>query len=319
MAVLGRDGIEPSTAAFSGAAGRLATAFRRPKAKITSKAAPFVEIALAVAIGLILARAGYALFAPLPTPSQLPVAAAQTSSGPEATGPAGNPFRSATAPVAPIELEEDPGEDLAETSLDLTLHGTYTNPSTGVGAAAIRLPDGSQKRFEIGQEITNGVVLDRVYPEQVTIVRDGVRESLRMENRDRDARASSPRPVRSTRAAPRTPPRRVGNRIVPVQETGALPGVSIGGAAYVRPKLASGQVKLELQPGGNYNLFEALGLRAGDVVVSVDNRPIGNNVPAAIERLRGLSSKSNFSIVVERDGVPVPIDIDLEEFDELED
>ncbi len=307
MAVMGTERLDQSAAALGGAADKVLTVLRKPNAKTTSKAAPFVEIVLAGLLGFILLQISFALFAPLPAPETLPVikpqAPAQTTAA-----VIGDPFRSATAPSAPIIVEETFEQDVAETSLDLVLHGTRTNPATGEGTATIRLPDQKQALFTNGDDIWQGWILRKIYPEQIIIENGGVRESLTMANRDRDTRTS--------------PPRRSSSRVAGNQRGGAasaLPGVDLAGAALIRPKFSNGGLKLELQPGGNGDLFAALGLEAGDVVVSIDNRPIGGNVPAAIERLRRLSSQSSFNIIVERNGVPIPIDVDLDILNELDD
>ena len=236
----------------------------------------------------------YALFAPLPAAPKLPAAPAHAKSAAIAPGTIANPFRSVgPAELVPAAIEEGP--DLAETTLDLTLHGTWVDDMGG--AAIVKTPDGRQSRFAPGDEIWDGVVLDRIYRDQVVIVSRGVRESLRLVNREA-VRVSTP-----PAAAPAKPLSRDRNA--------SSQGLGLGEAVRVIPRTTADGIKLTLEPGADKARFAAMGLRSGDILTAVDNRRLGSDLMAEIQRLRGLSGRSVISVAVERDGITLPLELDL--------
>ena len=80
------------------------------------------------------------------------------------------------ADVAPIEEEEILTSDAPETSLDLTLKGVATD-----GAASIATPGGAEKNFRIEDEIMNGVTLDDIGKDFVTLNVNGEIQKLSLE------------------------------------------------------------------------------------------------------------------------------------------
>ena len=80
------------------------------------------------------------------------------------------------ADVAPIEEEEILTSDAPETSLDLTLKGVATD-----GAASIALRGGTEKNFRIEDEIMNGVTLDDIGKDFVTLNVNGEIQKLSLE------------------------------------------------------------------------------------------------------------------------------------------
>ena len=272
---------------------RLAPFFRSRGARaVDPRLIKMAEIALVIAIGALLASIFWSAFGPItrpsvtPRPSAVPVAAADD-------GPI-DPFRMASAaPAAPAgELAQGP--DLAETTLDLALHGTWITEDGG--AAFIKTPDEKQGRYSIGDTITNGVTLEKVYRDQVVINRSGARESLRLINRDQ--------------VAP------IGKSNAPAQENkiqSNLTGLaSIGQLITAQPELDDvGNVRLVLQPADDEAAFEELGLRTGDVLVAVDNKPIGPDIAAGISLIAAIEGRPSVTISIERDGVVMPVTIAL--------
>lgn len=197
------------------------------------------------------------------------------------------------APAAPGgELGQGP--DLAETTLDLVLHGTWITEDGG--AAFIKTPDEKQGRYSIGDTITNGVTLEKVYRDQVVINRSGARESLRLINREQIA------PVEGASA--------------PAQENKIQSNISglasIGHLITAQPELDDvGNVRLILEPTDDEEAFEKLGLRTGDTLVAVDNKPIGPDIAAGLGLIAAIEGKPSVTISVERDGVVMPITIAL--------
>ncbi len=250
------------------------------------------EVALAIAIGAALAAIFWSAFGPVTRPSTTP----RASASPAEAAPSGpiDPFRMASVEAAAPVGELGVGPDLAETTLNLVLHGTWITEDGG--AAFIKTPDEKQGRYSIGDTITNGVTLETVYRDQVVINRGGAREALRLINREQ-----TPQSNRAS-AAPRD------DKIA--SDIDGL--AAIGHFVVAQPELDEiGNVRLVLQPAGDAKRFEAMGLRIGDALVAVDNQPIGGDIAGALDMLSRIEGKPSVSISVERDGVVMPIVVAL--------
>ena len=202
-----------------------------------------------------------------------------------------NAFRTASGPAAPTAEELVNGPDLAETTLNLTLHGTWVDASGGT--AIIKTPDDKQGRFKRGDPVWQGVTLEKVFRDQVVINRDGVLESLRLEGRE------APAASRGTPAPSGAPAQ---GEVV----------ASLGSFISIAPESgANGEVDLVLEPGEDYATFLASGLRPGDILVGVDGEPIGRDLGADIEYLQQIAGRERITVNVDRGGVVTPIEINL--------
>jgi general secretion pathway protein C len=218
------------------------------------------------------------LLAPLPIAQSPPAPDARAIEA----APAGNPFKP-LASAAPIVAQATP--EAVETSLDLTLHGTWAE-GDGRGTAVIQASGAAQKVFKIGDEICCGAKLEEVYADRVIISRAGAREALLLPNSRSDAQ--------TMQASPHAP--------APVS---AAPVVSIQAVDN-----GQGVLELRLFPYQDPGAFEALGLRPGDILVSVDGVPAGD-AATTTNRIATLSDDDVINLSVKRDGVEFPIDVSL--------
>lgn len=255
------------------------------------------QLFLLLIFAALLALLILSFVAPLPTPKKLAVP--QKVAVPSlAPGAIINPFGD-----APITLDAteavDTGPDLQETQLNLVLHGTWID-ETG-GTAVIKTPDDKQGRFAIGEEIWDEVILEEVYRTQVTIVRAGVRESLRLIN----SKPSTGQQVRVTaedvlKNRPAGPP--VG------QEGIGLIGDQV--MVMAEPDGEGGK-RFVIFPASDEKVFEDLGFRAGDILVGVGDLWVGTDAALAITSLAALIDQPSVDIKVERDGVILPLTVSL--------
>jgi type II secretion system protein C len=293
LAVFRIDRFGPSLRSVAAARGRLAAllpAMRKAK-WADARTIRAIELALAVGIGALWGWVFWLALAPIDSPPAAPPPPPATA----VERPAGpvNPFRIAGAAPAPAEAPSD--VDLAETTLNLALHGTWVDEKGGV--AIIKTQDEKQSRFAPGDVITSGVTLERVFQDQVIINRNGVRESLRLINRQ---------PLRSAPAGEAAAPSAA------AAPSGGAGLASIGRFILATPKTdAVGGVSLELQPAGDPQRFAALGLRPGDRLVAVDNQPIGPDIATGLQTIAMLNGRDAVTISIERGGVVMPITIDL--------
>lgn len=263
---------------------------RRPRRKRPSAALVRVtEYGLVGGIGVVFGVLFWLGLGPLPEPPAVAVAppppAVQTAS----LGSA-NAFRNGSAPPAPTTEELVNGPDLEETTLNLTLHGTWVDAAGGT--AIIKTPDDKQGRYKRGETVWESVTLERVFRDQVVINRDGVLESLRLEGRD---------------PALAPPPRAVADQ----QATGEAIA-TLGSFISIAPQTDNvGGVKLVIAAGEDLATFLASGLRPGDILVGVDGEPLGRDIGADIEYLQKVAGRNKITVNVDRGGVIVPIEVNL--------
>ena len=299
MAFLGSSQIKGSATRLNAAGDRFATSLGKGVRRkgVLSRVLGGIETLMALAIAFLLALFVLSIVSPLPTPKDIPapIKVAAPTFSPDG-GPI-NPFGKVAViggPVAEIDL----GPELEETKLDLILHGTWMDENGGT--AIIKTPDGKQGRFAVGEEIWNDVELDQVYRTQVTIVRAGVRESLRLIN----SRPSSAPPLRVT-------PEEVLNRDArsPVGQEGL--GLIGDQVMVLAEDDGEGGKQFLIFPAEDEESFEELGFKAGDVLVGVGDVWVGTDAALAITSLAALIEQPSAEIKVERNGVVVPLSISL--------
>lgn len=259
-----------------------------------------VEIGLVIGLGLAIGRVGTAMLSPLAVAERLPPPAPETTK----TFDVGDPFRTAEAPEQTAAVAAS--SVTQETTLDLALHGTWVEEDGG--SAVIRLPGGEQKIFFVGDAICCGARLERVYPDRVIISRGGVREALRLANKQTNER---PRPPARNDAPPpqSAPPP---GRIPPISDS-ANEKMQIGEIVRLQPVRSSdGRFRLQLYPAGDKTQFERLGLRAGDVLVSINGQPAPSNLGELDKITDALGGANSVMISVERGGAPISFTLSLD-------
>jgi general secretion pathway protein C len=189
-------------------------------------------------------------------------------------------------------------DNLPISSLNLVLAGVI---ASGAGGYALISANGqSQEPFAVGQTIMDNAVLQAVYPDRVVIRRNGALESLLLEGVDNSqplAEAAMPRVGRTAGEI--------------VRETGANQYTVARDqlAAQMRtpeflkqatlvPSSGGGFLVRQIQPG---SLYEKLGVRAGDVIKSVNGQPI-NTAEDAIKLYQQMSSISSVQMEITRGG-----------------
>lgn len=225
------------------------------------------------------------------------------------TGPLGD-WRSGTAQMlAPAEARTlfaslDPffrvapaaDDSGAVTSLDLTLFGVNLNEASGSGSAIIAGADGVQTSFAVGDEVLPGVTLAAVAFDHVVLDRGGVRESLFLDqSAPAEAAAVPAAPTANLAAAPD-----------PSAASTELSPAALQAGIGFAPRSEGGKITgLTVQPQGDGAAFRAAGLRPGDVIRSVNGRPVA----AAADLAGQLTPGARLSLEVERGSAVVPVAI----------
>lgn len=254
------------------------------------------EWVLIAIIAFLLARAAMAFFAPLPVPAGDQLAALPAAKSGETSVEGRNPFPKAVVDAAP---PIDAGPDLAETALDLTLTGVW--PEGEESSAIIQRPDGKQRRFAVGDEIVSGVSLIAVYSDQVVIEQNGVRESLRFESKAPAPRAPQTSPAPQPSPAQATLDAKIMN---------SSPENSLAGAFRLTPGVdPAGKPAILLYAGRNPEVFNANGLKDGDVLRSVNGTPPPSSPNELAVMMSRFMRSGAGTIVIERDGAMQTIEL----------
>ncbi|WP_225207682.1 type II secretion system protein N [Novosphingobium huizhouense] len=194
----------------------------------------------------------------------------------------------------------EPGQ-AAVTSLALTLFATRTAPG-GSGSAILAGADGVQQVIRVGESVQPGVTLAGVAFDHVVLARNGLRETLYLDqSRAAPAAAAlvAQNPVRADRM------RRAEDLPRPITVQTVRSGIGFG------PRASAGRVVgLEVIPQGDGETFRAAGFRPGDLVTAVNGQPVKGAGDAAL--IAGaLQPGATVTVTVERDGRQLPLAITL--------
>lgn len=229
-------------------------------------------------------------------------------------------FEAKKAVVAPTQPLVVP-----ETRLNLKLRGVFASDDKTAARAIIADARGDEDSYSIGSQVPGGAILNEIYPDRVILEHNGRLETLKLpveDVPDSDAGASSTASARGG-VGGATPPSRSGGSISPssvaeasasTADNSALLGQyrdalmndpnSVMGLVNVRPYQKDGQlVGYRIRPGKDRALLRRFGLRSGDVVTAVNGVPMNNPVKA-LEVLRDLSSATQLTVDIERNGTP---------------
>jgi len=189
------------------------------------------------------------------------------------------------------------------TSAGLTLFGVNINEATGGGSAIIAAEDGVQNSYAVGDEIAPGLKLVGVAFDHVLLDRGGARESLFIDQSGEAPVASAATPL----PAPTPEP---GSAKASSAGDELSPAALKAGVGFA-PRAENGKITgLVVQPQGDGAVFRAAGLKPGDVVRSVNGRPIGSAADVA-SLANQFTPGARISLEVERGASVVPVAIFL--------
>jgi len=172
--------------------------------------------------------------------------------------------------------------------------------------------------------LPGGAILNEIYPDRVILEHNGRLETLKLPVDDMpDSGAGSSATAGAAGAAATSAnrvssssisPSNIGQASASTQDNAALLGQyrdalmndpnSVMGLVNVRPYQKDGQlVGYRIRPGKDRALLRRFGLRSGDVVTAVNGVPMNNPVKA-LEVLRDLSSATQLTVDIERNGSP---------------
>lgn len=265
------------------------------------------SIVLAVFLGVALADLGWTL---VPAPGNLwrPVSVEQPRAEEAGSNsPQANMQRLVASELfgkkQASEQAEQRVEDAPETKLSLKLLGVYASDEPSISRAIIASSNGDEKSYAIGDSISQGVELHSVFPDRVIISRAGVLETLRMERDELSDGAARRVQTRiasggGQQAISAPDPQQLGN----IREELLSDPSKAGNYIRVVPAASGGQQRgYRIYPGRDRALFEAAGMRPGDLVTAVNGVSL-DDPSRAISLLNELSSAQSINVTVERGG-----------------
>ncbi|MGD8568462.1 MAG: type II secretion system protein GspC [Gammaproteobacteria bacterium] len=208
-----------------------------------------------------------------------------------------------------------------ETKLNLKLRGVFASPDKKQARAIIADARGEEDSYRIGGEVPGGAILTEIHSDRVILERNGRLETLKLPVDEQEGGASNSR-IGGRSTAP--PPRRAVNRNInrgniarlssSTPDNSQLLGKyrdallndpnSMMGLVNVRPYQKDGRlVGYRIRPGRDRALLRRFGLRSGDIITSVNGVPMNNPVKA-LEVLRDLSSATQLTVDIQRNGTP---------------
>jgi len=247
----------------------------------------FVEIALVLLLATQAARLLWMLLVPA-APVGSAAAIAPTPTMPPALPVADVFFRTGTGPLRASGTDE---------ALGYTLHGVR---SDGSGGSAILGKDGRQASHAVGREVAPGITLESVGVDHAVLVSGGERHRLQLPRHSARQAASQPAtlPTGARATASTTPASSSAPRMATTPATAATAD-SRKSPSGLGPATQA-QDGYTITPGSDNALLRSSGLQAGDVVTSVNGRPLD---PARLAGLKDeFDGQSQVTIQYRRDG-----------------
>lgn len=261
----------------------------------------WVSLALVVIIGWQLARLVW-LLVPAPSAGDPITAPPQSRAAAPATGGAdvrlvadAHLFGKADPEQAPQVADTQPVEDLAETTLNLTLKGTIAAAQGGESIAIIADNRDEEKIYGLRDTVASGTTLHAVYTDRVVLNRSGSLEVLKLPKEFPESAPRARRSAATTRSANPESQRSIQN--VVAQNVTKL-------ADVIRPTpyFVNGQQQgYRVYPGRNRRQFAALGLRPGDLIKTIDGAAL-TDPQQAMQVFQNLGTAEQVSVTVERNG-----------------
>jgi general secretion pathway protein C len=218
-------------------------------------------------------------------------------------------FGEAPEQAAPVETAVI---DAPETTLSLTLKGILASEGdTNGGGAIISNSRAEDKAYKVGQTIegADGATLHSVYADRVLLDRNGRLETLRL---PKELAASGSSPVMAAPLPQAAAPS--GSLREAISEN----ATRLTDIVRLAPHVQEGQVVgFRVNPGRDRAAFEALGLRAGDVVTDI-NGTVLDDPSQGLQVFQSLGESTQANVTVLRDGVPQVIVIDTTQLQSLQ-
>ena len=200
-----------------------------------------------------------------------------------------------------------------ETRLNLKLTGIFSSNDEEQSRALIKDDSGKQRPYAIGDDIPGNAKLYSIQTDRVLLERSGRYETLRLEQ-DKLSGKTNSRPRRDRLSNSGAPNNITGSALASlsqVREELLQDPTKAGQYIRLQPVYNQGQLQgYRLYPGKNRQLFKDVGLRAGEMVTSVNGTQL-DDPTRALQMLTELSTTTQMAITLERAGQSRTVNINL--------
>ncbi len=172
------------------------------------------------------------------------------------------------------------------TQLNLQLFGVRFGGTNLGDSAIIRTPDNSQDVYRVGEEVMDGVRLERVLQDRIIIRRNGIAESLFLDEEQRLRVAALNQAQVAANSADR------------VQQFDGEVGVLFSNLFLLPRDTGSGVIIRQRGEGG---VLERAGLSNGDILIAINGTPV-NDVDTLGVLASSLRGTSEIELTLERNG-----------------
>ncbi len=203
------------------------------------------------------------------------------------------------APVKAVVPIEAP-----DTRLKLVLRGALSSDDPDHARAIIADPRGKEEQYAIGDNLPGNAELSEIHPDRVILKRNGRYETLRLPQ-DRQQKTNTVSAVNTSLRSAARP--RAGSspaqRLQAISQRVQQNPVSLYEVVRPVPKQdeEGNIIGYILQPGRDRELFDHLGLEAGDVVVQINDLKLDNAANSA-QALKSVQNGQEVTMTVLRDG-----------------
>ncbi|HEY2678270.1 MAG TPA: type II secretion system protein GspC [Steroidobacteraceae bacterium] len=262
-----------------------------------------VSLVIAALILLQLVQIGYSLLAkPLKSPQAVPAAPALRPPRP------GFDLQTVTSAHL-FGLAEAPTQDPAtapQSSANLILAGTIATQDPKRGVAIIAERGGPSKVYAVGERV-GGASLHSVYLDRVILDRAGALETLQLPRQILASNGAAPLPQRQA-ADPGTAQAVENIRRMVQQDPGILDQVMRTVPSYDN---AAGKLRgFRAYPGRNRQIFNKLGLKAGDLVTAINGTSL-DDPQHSQEVFNTIQTSDHVTVTVERGGQKQDITLNI--------
>ena len=194
--------------------------------------------------------------------------------------------------------------DAPETTLNLKLLGLLFGNTPEGSRALINTGGDNEAPFSVGMEVVRGVTLEKIFADRVILMRQGRPETLRLE---KDAPATAV----AAAASPDLGDAVVLPQLSSVRDQILQDPTQAGTYLRVQPSAPGGNMQgYRIYPGRDRALFNAAGLKPGDLVKAINGTEL-NDASKALQMLTDLSTASSVSLTIERSGHTQNVTISL--------
>jgi general secretion pathway protein C len=197
--------------------------------------------------------------------------------------------------AAPPEPPKQDASNAPQTSMPLVLTGVIADDDPRTGLAILGESAAAAKVYAVGDNLPGGARLHSVYDDRVLLDRGGRLESLALPRNVMAGMTSDTPPA--VAAMPTTEPLADRMRRLITEEPGVISDVM-----RPQPVFAQGKQRgYRVYPGRNRQAFMRLGLRPGDLVVSINGTPLDDPARGQ-EVFRTIGASSEAHVTVMRNG-----------------